>query len=368
MGISSRSDRRPRSAPRTRAGGVGRGKLLLGGGIAVVAAGALAATGLAGAGSALAAGKPGQVASPATPKIATKPPADGYQFVQLGSRKDRALNLILGINNNGRVAGYYGIGVPGSPSKGYTINPPYGQGDIQSENFPGSAQTVVIGLNDHNVQVGYFSTQNKAKGADNNFGWYFNGKFHKVVFPTGSNANPTHDQLAGVNNHDIAVGSYKNSAGRSRGFTFTIKTGKFSLVTKPGAPTGGAAPNLSANAINNTGDIAGEYTTNSGNIDGFIKLAGGSFHTIAVPGAVETVALGVNDDDAVVGGYIDVSGDVSTVHGFIWRIGGSLSTDVDDPNSDGSSVLDGINNGGDIVGYYENGSGGIGGFLAYPAF
>ncbi len=227
---------------------------------------------------------------------------------------------------------------------------------------------MVAGLNDHNVQVGFFSTQNKAKGADNNFGWYYSGSFHKVVFPTTSNANPTHDQLTGVNNHNVAVGSYKNSAGRSRGFTFTIKTGKFSLVTKPGAPTGGSAPNLTANAINDAGDIAGEYTTSSGAIDGFIKLAGGAFHTIAVPGAAETAAFGINNSDTVVGGYVDVSGGVSTAHGFIWRIGGSLRTDVDDPNSDGGSVVYGINNEGDIVGYYEDGSGGIDGFLAYPAF
>jgi hypothetical protein len=70
----------------------------------------------------------------------------------------------------------------------------------------------------------------------------------------------------------------------------------------------------------------------------------------------------------VVGGYVDVSGGVTTTHGFIWRFGGSLITDVDDPNSHDASVNYGINNEGDIVGYYANGSGGIDGFLAYPAF
>ena len=75
-------------------------------------------------------------------------------------------------------------------------------------------------------------------------------------------------------------------------------------MTKPGAPTGGNAPSLSANGINNPGDVVGEYTAGGIN-DGFIKLAGGAFHTIAVPGATETVALGVNDNDTVVGAYVD---------------------------------------------------------------
>jgi hypothetical protein len=49
--------------------------------------------------------------------------------------------------------------------------------------------------------------------------------------------------------------------------------------------------------------VVGEYTASGGTIDAFIKLAGGAFHTIAVPGATETVALGVDDNDTVAGGH-----------------------------------------------------------------
>ena len=231
---------------------------LLGGGIAVVAAGALAATALAGAGSALAAGKPARTASPA---VAAAPPAGGYQFVELGSHNDRTFNQLLGINNNGRIAGYFGSGAVHHPNKGYTINAPYAQSDFKSENFPGSVQTQVTGLNDGGVQVGFYSNSDNASGVNNNVGWYFNGSFHKVVFPTGNNDKPPVDQLLGVNDHDVAVGFYLNGSGVARGYTYNIKTGKFALVSEPGAPTGGAAPNLSANAINNAGAVAGDYTT-----------------------------------------------------------------------------------------------------------
>ena len=49
-----------------------------------------------------------------------------------------------------------------------------------------------------------------------------------------------------------------------------------------------------------------------------------------------------------------------------WRAG-AFKLALDDPNADTASVVLGINNAGDIVGYYEDGQG-FHGFLAYPAF
>ena len=362
MGISDRFARRTDSGLRAGARGIGRGKLL-GGGIAVVAAGTLAATALTGAGSALAASTPAHTASPAAAA------AGGYQFVEIGSHSDRTFNQLLGINNDGRIAGYFGSGAAHHPNKGYTINAPYAQGDFKSENYPRSVQTQVTGLNDDGVQVGFFSDTNTASGVNKNLGWYFsNGKFHQVAYGTGNNDKPEVDQLLGVNDHDVAVGFYLNGSGVARGYTYNIKTNRFSLVSEPGAPTGGAAPNLSANAINNDGDVAGNYTTKGGVTDAFLKLSDGAFHTIAVPGASSTIAFGVNDSNTVVGTYTDGTGTSATTHGFIWRLGGSLTTNVDDPNGIGTTFLNGINNEGDIVGFYVDGSGNTDGILAFPAF
>lgn len=358
MGISDRFARRMDSAPRTGARGTGGGrvKLLIGGGVAVAAAGALAATALIGAGPAS--------ASSARPAAAV---AGGYQFVTIGSHRDRTFNQILGINNNGRIAAYFGSGVKGHPNKGYTITAPYAQGDIRSENYPHSVQTQVTGLNDGGVQVGFYSTQNTASGVNNNFGFYFNGSFHKVMFPTGNNAKPPVDQLLGVNDHGVAVGFYNNSAGLARGYKYYIHGHKFSLVTEPGAATGGAAPSLTAAAINNRGDVAGFYTTKGGTVDAFLKLNSGHFTTIAVPGASATDAFGVNDNDTVVGTYTDGTGAGATTHGFIWQRG-NLTTGIDDPNGVGTTFLNGINNEGDIVGFYTDGAGNVDGLVAFPAF
>jgi hypothetical protein len=114
--------------------------------------------------------------------------------------------------------------------------------------------------------------------------------------------------------------------------------------------------------------VAGSFTTSGGVTEAFLKLPGGSFHKIAVPGATATAAFGVNDNDTVVGTYTDGSGASATTHGFIWRIGGSLTTNVDDPNGIGTTTLNGINNEGDIVGFYVDSKGNTDGILAFPAF
>ena len=50
--------------------------------------------------------------------------------------------------------------------------PPYGQGNYINENFPGSVQTQVTGLNNRGVTVGFWSTMNNAGiGQDDNFGF-----------------------------------------------------------------------------------------------------------------------------------------------------------------------------------------------------
>jgi hypothetical protein len=355
MGISDRFARRMDSAPRTGGRRIGRGKLLIGGGIAVAAAGALAATALAGSGSAIA------ISSVANAKPAAAV-AGGYQFVTIGSHKDRTFNQILGINNNGRIAAYFGSGAKGHPNRGYTITAPYAQNDIKSENFPSVAQTQSIGINDGGMQVGFFAT---AGGA--NFGWYFNGAFHKVELPNTSNAAPVVDQLLGVNDHNIAVGFHTNKAGLTRGYEYNINTRKYSLVTKPGAATGNAAPALSANAINNHGEVAGNYTTKTGLVDAFTKVGNG-FRSLAVPGASSTIAFGINDSGTVVGTYTDGTGNAATTHGFIWRSNGTVVTGVDDPHGAGTTFINGINNEGDIVGFYTDSAGNTDGLVAFPAF
>jgi hypothetical protein len=185
-----------------------------------------------------------------------------------------------------------------------------------------------------------------------------------VNFPTGNNASPPVDQLLGVNDHDVAVGFYTNAQGNNRGYTYDIRHHTFSRVLVPGAPGGTAGPSLTAAGINNYGDVAGFYA-NGNTTDAFLRLSWGKFLTLAVPGASMTQALGVNDHEEVVGVYTVGSGSSATMHGFTWRPGYGFRT-VDDPHGIGTTTINGVNNAGDLAGFYVDAAGNTDGMIALP--
>jgi hypothetical protein len=284
-----------------------------------------------------------------------------YGFQTLGNGADPTFNQLLGINNVTTIAGYYGSGAAGHPNKGYRLLPPHGHGSYQSENFPGSVQTQVTGLNNTGVTVGFWSSMNNASEVNDNSGfWARNGQFHNANFPTGASASPPVDQLLGVNDSGVAVGFWVDANGNNHGYLVNINAGTFSSVTDPKAP--GAS--LAAAAINNRGDIAGFYTSQSGNTDGFL-MAGNTFIDLSAPGASSTMAFGVNNKDEVVGAYMAGSGGGAATHGFTWTLGRGFQT-VDDPHGLGTTTVNGVNDAGDLVGFYEDSAGNTDGMLAAP--
>jgi hypothetical protein len=287
--------------------------------------------------------------------------AGSFQIVKLNNAHDETFNQLLGINNEGDIAGYFGSGATGHANRGYVLLPPFSQRSYLNVNVPRAKQTQVTGLNDLGVVVGFFSTQNTASMTDNNFGFYEqNGRFHEVNFPIGDAAKPPVDQLLGVNNHDVAVGFFTNSAGVSRGYEYNIRTRTFSRVEIPGR---GLGPSLTAAAINNQGDVAGFYNKTASQVDAFLKTHTGKFMTLAYPGATMTQAFGVNDSDEVVGAYTTGTGNAAVTHGFTWRAGKFTSVNV---SGAGSTAINGVNNEGDLVGFFTDAKGNTDGLLALP--
>ena len=97
--------------------------------------------------------------------------ATSYRFETLNNDHDVTFNQLLGINDEGLIAGYFGSGAADHPNKGYLLLPPYGQRDYLNENFPGSVQTQVTGLNNRGVTVGFWSSMNNANLVNDNFGF-----------------------------------------------------------------------------------------------------------------------------------------------------------------------------------------------------
>ena len=283
---------------------------------------------------------------------------DTYAFKTVDDTADPTFNQLLGINNAGLVAGYSGSGAAGHPNKGYTVHTNAAQ--FTAENFPGSVQTQVTGLNNRGVTVGFLSHANTADQANDNEGWYsLDGRFHQVVFPTSHNATPPVDQLLGVNDSDIAVGFYTDAAGAGHGFRYDIDRHTFRTVAVTGATS------TTATAIDNHGDVAGFYTGANGNQSGFLLGANGKLTSLNFPGATMTQALGVNNKGEVVGLYQTGTGDAAQTHGFTWTAKQAYLT-VDDPSGAGGTTVNGVNDAGNLVGFYVDAQGDTHGMLATP--
>jgi hypothetical protein len=282
-----------------------------------------------------------------------------YSFRTIDDPQDLTFNQLLGINNSGEIAGYFGSGAQFHPNKGYVI-PPFSHVFV-NENFPGSVQTQVTGLNNRGVTVGFWSSMNNANMSNDNHGFVdVGGHFRTADFPTGNPATPPVDQLLGVNDSDVAVGFYVDANGNSHGYEYNIGASRFSSVVDPNLP----GTSLTAAAINDEGHVAGFYTNAAGNTDGFLKTHG-QFIDLAVPGAASTMALGVNDRDEVVGVYTVGSGSSAAMHGFTWTPRHGFST-VDDPHGVGTTTINGVNDFGQLVGFYVDANGNTDGFLATP--
>jgi hypothetical protein len=319
-------------------------------------------------GVALAAAAPvigsGAVASPALATPQTGHSAR-YHFTTLDNQGDPTFNQLLGINQHGLIAGYFGSGAMGHPNKGYLLSFPYGQANYRNANWPESTQTQVTGLNDRGASVGFWSTTNTANQMNDNRAFVSDrGYFIDGDFPADNPASPPVDQLLGVNDHNVAVGFYNDGSGNTHAYTFNVQRNEFGEV----APSG--VTNPTAAGINNRGDIAGFGTdstgdSSNGQVVGWLRRHGGQVTILNVPGSSMTQALGVNDNDEVVGVYQDGSGTSATMHGFTWTPMRGFQT-VDDPHGVGATTINGVNDEGQLVGFYTDAAGNTDGLLATP--
>jgi hypothetical protein len=299
------------------------------------------------------------LAGPAA-RPAAASPGPGYSFRTLDDASDPAVNRLLGINDNGHIAGYFGSGAAGDPSHGYLLRPPYGPAAYQEIDFPGSAQTRLTGLNDEGVQVGFWSARSHAGQASGETGFYLmGGRFVPVSLPAGDRLSPPVNRLLGVNNHDVAVGCYTDRLGRDHGYRYDIATRSFTPVTVPGGSS------VTAAAISNSGAVAGFFTDAHGVTEGFLLRSAGRLSVLSFPGAAATQALGVNDAGEVVGDYQVRGGAGLATHGFTWTPRHGFAV-VDDPDGPGATTLSGVNDAGDLVGFYTDGAGNTDGLLATP--
>jgi uncharacterized membrane protein len=103
--------------------------------------------------------------------------------------------------------------------------------------------------------------------------------------------------------------------------------------------------------INDSGQIAGEFTFSSLNRRQGFLLSSGTFTSITFPGSSFTRAIGLNRYGDIVGDYILPGSGDSNEHGYLLR--GGVFTSISFPNAD-ATLAQGINASGDIVGTYKD--------------
>jgi hypothetical protein len=276
-------------------------------------------------------------------------------FTTLNNQADPTFNQLLGINNRGVIAGYFGSGAAGHPNMGYTLSSPYGQANYTNENFPGSVQTQVIGINNRGDTAGFWIA-----GNGNTAGFVeWQGVFASVTNPRTPHTGTTVNQLLGINNAGIAVGFYNTADGNSHAYMYNQASGVFFAISPPGAVS------AQATGINDKGDIVGLAVSSTGTTQGWF-LKAHRFSEFQFPGSSNTQAFGVNNRDRVVGSYVDGGG---ATHGFVLTgpTQNSSWQSVDDPNAVGTTVLNGLNDRGGLVGFYTDAAGNTNGMLVRVA-
>ena len=231
------------------------------------------------------------------------------------------INNVATNGNSGDIVGYYSM--DGVSMHGFLLT---GAGSLTTFDFPGASNTFALGINDFGQIVGKY---NVGGGAYHGF-LLEGGVFTVIDFP-GAKATTASD----INNAGQIVGSFTDHSGLNDS-GFELSAGTFSNIHPPGT-TGSAA-----NGINNLGDIIGTAEHSA-----YLYRGGQFTRTIFIEFSTATFGSGLNDDREGVGYYLFPKG--PSYDGYAY-FHGQLKH-VEYPQGL-STYARGINNTGDIVGYY----------------
>ncbi|MGA2701947.1 MAG: PEP-CTERM sorting domain-containing protein [Isosphaeraceae bacterium] len=266
-----------------------------------------------------------------------------------------------GISNTGTVVGF---STPdGATFTNFTANP-LTSTVANPLNINGSTAAMAFGVNSAGTVVG-------TDGNGNAFS-LSNGTVNTFIPLGGTSA-----MAFGINDHGLIVGQSMISSQLVPGF---IKNG--SSYTTINAPTGSTSNVVNAQGINNNGLVVGFYQGNDGQVHGFMAnsavsgtLTGTPIKDPVIPVVpgepvgttfVFSQILGINDQNTAVGYYGDST---LSQHGYFYNTNTGTYTFLDDPNAafnNGVEVtqITGINNSGEITGFYSDANGVFHGFVA----
>lgn len=248
--------------------------------------------------------------------------------------------VVSGISDDGRLVGQFNVG---DSTSGFLYHESifteirYPDPEHSELSFPAPASDV----NDSNQIVGSYNTPGATHGYV-----YSEGMFHTIDHPGPGSINTS---LHGINNNGHIVGIYYMT-GPEPGHRGTLYDGaNFHPIDFPGAK------DTFATGISNSGLLVGSYSNGTTvEMDGLTFIDehgflfdGTDYHPINFPGALRTIASGVNRQGWIVGTYIVPSG----ARGFLLRDG--VYASIQYPGSNNTTNLYDINDSGVIVGTFQ---------------
>jgi probable HAF family extracellular repeat protein len=217
--------------------------------------------------------------------------------------------------------------------------------NFQTVIYPKDTFTQLLGINNSSRIAGYHGA-----AVNRGFTLVLPKDFINENYPQSAMT-----QVTGINNKDRSSGFYVDSANVTHGFTFSPPD-NWQTVDFPGTAFNQI---LSRNDL---GQASGYYSLSANNTTPDFPYIydefGGVFEVITIPGATGGAqATGINNLGQVCGFWVDGSG---VNHGFT-LIAGTF-TSLDAPNSTFTQAL-GLNNKGQVVGVYTDQSGNMHGFV-----
>lgn len=212
-----------------------------------------------------------------------------------------------------------------------------GQNHFTVIDVPGAPSTVVTGLNNLGQVVGSYQSD----GLTRSFVWW-GGRFISVNAPS----SVTTVSATSINDWGQIVGQQVSSDFGQGGFVFDWF--RFSRFDNPNAVVGLTFPQ----SINDVGQVAGFFVGSDFKTSAFIYHQG-KFKTVKPPvtSAITTAVNSINNDGQIAGYYVAPQSDGSFMtQSFMSVKGKNIPMTV--PGTAGFSVATGINDWGQVVGYY----------------
>ncbi len=259
------------------------------------------------------------------------------------------------INDSGEMVGEYTFSDL-NHRQGFLLR----KGVFTSITFPGAFFTRAVGINRYGDIVGDCIIKGGDSATGQDFGYLLRGGvFTSIRFPNSDSTVP-----AGINASGDIVGWYLNKVGMHG---FLLSGGVYTSIDFPGA-----AAFTQAWKINDAGEIVGRYEGTNDNKRHVFVLSNGSFTPVPdVPGAFQTAVVedgGLNSAGDIVSQYFSSKDcalftSVGCLHGFL--LSGGVYTTIDFPGATETLAL-GVNTSDQVVGGYEDTSGRFHGFLRTP--